>query len=107
MEQWENRLLKEYKEGKKTLKKRHKSFDKEDNRQKEDRKLVSGMIRSMDFVIKRLETGFFPEDEHRQVLYDPDLLGRVDEYAAIDAKIDKELEEKRRGTSRVDCELEQ
>ena len=53
---WVEQLLKEYRQGRKTLNKRYKEMDSKDP----DRKIIGSMARDMTFVIEWLETGRMP-----------------------------------------------
>ena len=95
MEPWSDERLVEYQDGRKSLRDMLKTLDSENAADKEDIKAINSMVREMTFVIKWLETGYMPEKTNREVFYDPDWIGQVDNYAQVDRKIDKELEAKR------------
>lgn len=107
MKLWRNEISLEYQNGRRSLKGMLKMLDPKNEVDKEDIKVINSMVREMTFVIKWLETGYMPEKTNREVFYDPDWIGQVDDYAAIDRKIDKELEVKRiakLGSSHSDIE---
>ncbi|GIN62365.1 positive control factor [Robertmurraya siralis] len=60
MQNWTDKLIQEYAEGKRQLNKLHKKLNSEVPEESEKRKIVSGMIEDMDFVIEWLETGRQP-----------------------------------------------
>jgi len=105
---WADLLIKEYKEGRKQLRKLENSYDREDIYENEDRKKVSSMISDMTFTVKWLETGRMPGSirgiERRSVYQnsvqmDMDIFPHHDDFAEVDERIDKELMKRRANTT--------
>src|SRR5690625_2591627 len=130
MQPWSDRLLKEYKEGRKQLRNLLKTLDDGVTKDKEDKRIINSAIRDMDFVIEWIETGMFPEknplvrtDKYKVYrnsgkfvygvngYWDESIGGFIstsaysDPFKEVEKKIDKELEAKRLdGVSKYDSE---